>query len=82
MPPSLLHLVVTISPFSKWGIDFITCNPTLANGHGHIVVVVNNFTKWEEAIYTYKVDGETSTLFLFNQVIRHFGVPHIIVTEH
>ena len=38
--------------------------------------------KWAEAIPTFKANGETATLFLFNQVICRFGVPLSIVTDH
>jgi hypothetical protein len=31
---------------------------------------------------TFKDDGETTTLFLFNQIIAQFGVPREIVTDH
>jgi transposase InsO family protein len=31
---------------------------------------------------TFKDDGETATLFLFNQIIARFGVPREIVTYH
>ena len=31
---------------------------------------------------TFKVDGETTTYFVFNQIIAHFGIPKYIVTNH
>eukprot|EP00253_Pinus_taeda_P031133 PITA_31133 len=52
LPPTLLHPVVVVGPFTKWGIDFMKCNPTSAGGHGYIIVAVNYFTKWAEAIVT------------------------------
>jgi transposase InsO family protein len=39
-------------------------------------------TKWVEAVPMFKDDGETSTLFLFNQIISRFNVPREIVTNH
>jgi hypothetical protein len=30
--PTPLHPVVSIGPFAKWGIDFMTCHPHLAGG--------------------------------------------------
>ena len=30
--PALLHPVIAIGPFSKWGIDFIHCKPTSSRG--------------------------------------------------
>jgi hypothetical protein len=31
-PPAPLHPVVSIGPFAKWGIDFMTCNPHSVGG--------------------------------------------------
>ena len=31
---------------------------------------------------TYKANGETTSLFIFNQIIAWFGIPKEIVTEH
>ena len=79
---ALLFLVVTVSPFTKWGIDYTTCNPPSAKGHKYIIVAVDYFKKWVEAMPTFGNDGETSTLFLFNYVIARFGIPKKIVTDH
>ena len=77
-----LHLVVSVGPFAKWGIDFMTCHPHSAGGHGYIIVAVDYFTKWAEAMSTFDNTGNTATLFLFNHVIARFGVPQAIVTDH
>eukprot|EP00253_Pinus_taeda_P012164 PITA_12164 len=80
--PTPLHPVVTVGPFAKWGIDYVPCNPRSAGGHGFIIVVVDYFTKWAEAIPTLTEDGHTAAQFLFNHVISRFGVPQAIVTDH
>jgi hypothetical protein len=51
--PAPLHLVVSVGPFAKWGIDFMTCHPHSAGGHGYIIVAVDFFTKWAEAMPTF-----------------------------
>ena len=66
----------------KWGIDFMHCNPTSVEGHGYIIIVVDYFTKWAEAMPTYEKDGKNVPLFLFNHVIARFGDPQSIVTDH
>ena len=38
--------------------------------------------KWVESMPTFKDDGETITLFLFNQIIARFNVLKEIVTNH
>ena len=81
-PPSPLHPVVTIGPFAKWGIDYTSCNPRSAGGHGYIIVAVDYFTKWDEAMATLTEDDNAAAQFLFNHVISRFGVPQAIVTDH
>ena len=58
------------------------CKPTSVGGHGYIIVAIDYFTKWVEAMPTYAEDGKTATLFLFNHVIARFGVPRSIVSDH
>ena len=81
-PPAHLHPIIAVSPFAKWGIDFITCNPHSAGGHGYIILAVDYFTKWAEAMPTFVTDGKTAANFIFNHVISHFGVPQVIITNH
>jgi len=71
-PPAPLQPVVTVGPFAKWGIDYTSCNPRSAGGHGYIIVVVDYFTKWAEAMPTLNEDGHTVVQFLFNHVISWF----------
>jgi transposase InsO family protein len=45
-------------------------------------VVIDYFTKWEEAMPTYSNDEKIAKLFIFNHIIARFGVPKSIVTDH
>ena len=58
------------------------CSSISAGGHKHIIVTVDYFMKWAEAMPTFKADGETATFFIFNQTITRFGIPKEIVTYH
>jgi len=81
-PPAHLHPVITIGPFDKRGIDYMTCNPRSIVGHDYIIVDVNYFMKWAEAMPTYYADSKTVAQFLFNHVISRFDIPQAIVTNH
>jgi len=81
-PPAPLQPIVVVGPFAKWGIDFMTCNPTSTGGHGYIIVAVDYFTKWDEVMPTLDNTGETAALFFFNHVVARFGIPQAIVTDH
>jgi hypothetical protein len=63
--PSPVHPFIIIDPFTKWGLNFVDYNPTLARGHQHIIVVVDYFTKWVEAMPIIKYDGKTIAFFIF-----------------
>lgn len=60
----------------------MTCNPRSARGHGYIILTVDYFTKWAEAMPTFNHIGETTALLFFNHVVSQFGVPQAIVTYH
>jgi len=80
-PAPLFH-VFTFGPFTKRGIYFTTFQPALAKDHKHIIVAIDYFTKWVEDMPTFNNDGETTYLFLFNQIISHFGIIKEIVIDH
>jgi hypothetical protein len=80
--PAPLHPVVSVGPFAKWGIDFMTCHPHSVGGHGYIIVAIDYFTKWAEVMPTFDNTGKTAALFLFNHVIARFGIPQAIITDH
>lgn len=82
LPPAPLHPIVDVGTFTKWGIDFMTFNPTSAGGHGYIIVAVNYFTKWAEAMHTLNNSCEMAALFFFKHVVSRFGVPQAIVKDH
>ena len=57
-------------------------NPTLAGEHHHIIVAMDYFTKWVEAMPTVKYGGETVAHFLFNQIIARFEILKDIFIDH
>ena len=48
----------------------------------YIIVVVDYFTKWAEAMPTLAADSKTTAQFIFNHIIARFGVPQAIFTDH
>jgi hypothetical protein len=80
--PTPLHPVVSVGPFAKWGIDFMTCHPHSARGHGYIIVAMDYFMKWVEVMPTFNNTGKNEALFIFNHIITRFRIPQAIVTDH
>lgn len=79
--PSPLHPVVLVGLFSECGIDFTTYKPPSVTGHNYIIMAIDYFPKWVEAMPTYANDAKTTSLFMFNHIIAQFGVPRSLVME-
>jgi hypothetical protein len=77
-----MFLVIVVGPFTNWGIDFTTCHLASARENHYIIVVVDYFTKWVEAMPTFNNDGKTTALFIFNQIVARFCIPKDIFIEH
>ena len=60
----------------------MTCNPHSTRGHGYIIVVLDDFTKWPVVIPIFENNGKKISLFLFNHGVSIFGVPKAIFIDH
>jgi hypothetical protein len=80
--PAPMFPVIRVGPFTKWGMNNTTFHLTSSRGHHYIIVAVDYFKKWVEAMPTFIDDGETTTLFIFNYIIERFDIPKDIVTDH
>jgi hypothetical protein len=73
--PASLFPIIIVNPFTKWGVDFMTCHPPSTREHRYIILVIDYFRKWAEAMPTFFSDGEIITFFIFNQVITRCNGP-------
>ena len=66
-----------------WGIDVIgTISPTASNGHRFILVAIDYFTKWVEAITLASVTAKAVERFIRRDIIARYGVPESIITDN
>ena len=70
--PLLPQVVVT--PFDKWGIDFV--NPIESSSHGksYILVCIDYATKWVEAQAMMHARDHKVVDFLYECIFTKFGV--------
>ncbi|PKI51128.1 hypothetical protein CRG98_028478 [Punica granatum] len=82
-PPNELRPMTAPWPFSMWGMDVIgPINPKVSNGHMFILVAIDYFTKWIEAITLTSVTAKAVARFLRRDVIARYGVPATIITDN
>ncbi|PKI76925.1 hypothetical protein CRG98_002712 [Punica granatum] len=66
-----------------WGIYVIgPINPKASNGHLFILVAIDYFTKWIEAITLASVIAKAVACFLKCNIIARYGVPVTIITDN
>ncbi|KAH9317945.1 hypothetical protein KI387_019714, partial [Taxus chinensis] len=65
-----LKPVVSEEPFQKWGLDFIeTLNPPLIAGHTHVLIAIDYFTQWVEAIPVNSTTSEVVCNFIKENIL-------------
>ena len=82
VPASELHLIVKPWPFRGWALDVISdIKLGSSKGHKYILVGIDYFTKWVEAIPLRKVTQDVVISFIQNHILHRFGIPETITTD-
>jgi transposase InsO family protein len=77
-----LKPVAISTPFQQWGLDFIgEIHPASSGQHRWILIAIDYFTKWIEAIHT-RNDSHKVIIGFLEDIMARFGCPNIIVTEN
>jgi hypothetical protein len=82
VPASELHSIIKPWPFRGWALDLIgEIRPASSKGQKYILVGIDYFTKWIEAIPLVNVDQEAVIDFIQKHIIYRFGIPETITTD-
>ncbi|XP_070025197.1 uncharacterized protein [Nicotiana sylvestris] len=82
-PPTELHPMSAPWSFVAWGMDVIgPIELKASNGHRFILVAIDYFTKWVEAITLKSVTKKVVVDFVHSNIICHFGIPATIITDN
>jgi hypothetical protein len=83
LPTIPLVPIKTEAPFQQWGLDFIgEINPHSSAQHKWILISIDYFTKWVEAIPTRREMDSVVIDFLEENILSRFGCPQKIVTDN
>ncbi|KAJ8651993.1 hypothetical protein O0I10_012388 [Lichtheimia ornata] len=72
----------TIKTFYMIGCDAVgPINPPSKNGNRYLLVAVDYLTRWPVVAAVPNISEKTAASFLFNCVVKDFGVPTYILTD-
>ena len=80
-PASALKTIPIAWPFAVRGLDMVGRFKTARGGQTHLLVAVNNFTKWIEVKPIKKLNGPTAVTFIADITVW-YGAPHSIITDN
>ena len=83
VPPHELNAMSSTWPFVSSGMDVRgPIEPSASNGHRFILVAIDYFTKWLEAVSYKSVTKKDVADFVHNNLICKFGVTESIITDN
>nr|XP_004234904.1 uncharacterized protein K02A2.6-like [Solanum lycopersicum] len=83
VPPYELNVMSSPWPFVAWDMDDVgPIEPTISKGHRFILVAIDYFTKWVEAVSYKSVTKKVVADFVRSNLICRFGVPESIITDN
>ena len=82
MPVALLHPIIKPWPFRGWGLNFIgQINPSSSKGYCFVLVAMDYFTKWTEAVSLKNMTHREVIEFIIEHIIHRFGFPQTLTTD-
>ncbi|XP_027343131.1 uncharacterized protein LOC113855699 [Abrus precatorius] len=82
VPASELHSIIKPWPFRGWALDLVAqIHPPSTKGHKYIIVAVDYFSKWAEAVPLKEVTQSDVVNFIDEYIIHRFGIPETLTTD-
>ena len=74
-PAVILHYIIKLWPFRRWGLDFIgQIHPASSKGHKFILVATDYFIKWTEVVPLKNMTHREVISFILEHIIHRFGI--------
>jgi transposase InsO family protein len=68
--------------FQGWGLNFIgEIHPSSSKGHQFMLVVIDYFTKWTEAVALKNMTHIEVIEFITEHIIHRFGIPQTLTID-
>ena len=78
---SLKNIPITW-PFARWGMDLLGPFPACNGGCKYLVVTIDYFSKWIEAMPLGKITSQAVQNFFWQNIICRYGVPRELTVDN
>ncbi|GAA0159804.1 hypothetical protein LIER_16503 [Lithospermum erythrorhizon] len=82
LPTCTLTPMVSFILSAIWGIDLVGKLPRAKGGAKFVIVAVDYFNKWVEAVPLKKTKGEKVVHFLWKNILTWFSIPKVLVSDN
>jgi hypothetical protein len=80
--PAMVHPIIKPWSFHGWGLDFIgQIHPSSLKGHQFMLVAIDYFTKWTEAVPLKYMTHKEVIEFITKHIIHRFSIPQTLTTD-
>lgn len=69
-------------PFYEWGIDIVGPFPKAPGKVKYLIVAVDHFTKWIEAVPQACISGRKVIKFMWKTIVTRFGITKILISDN
>jgi hypothetical protein len=81
LPAQALQTIPITWPFAVWGLDLVGPLQKAPRGFSHLLVAIDEFSKWIKVRPLTSIRSEQAVAF-FTNIIHRFGVPNSIITDN
>ena len=72
---------MVLTPFDKWGMDFIGPIDPTSNEKSYILVCTDYLKKWVEVKSMKHAQDHKIVQFLYEEIFPQYGIPRELVTD-
>jgi len=82
VPAAMLYPIIKPWSFRGWGLNFIgQIHPPSSKGYRFVLVAMNYFTKWTEAVPLKNMTHKEVIEFITEHIIHRFSIPQTLTTD-
>ncbi|XP_012838229.1 PREDICTED: uncharacterized protein LOC105958770 [Erythranthe guttata] len=82
VPGEDMTIITSPHPFVQWGIDIVGPLPLASGQRKFLVVAVDYFSKWVEAVAVAKITDTEIMKFLWQNICCRYGLPKNIISDN